>query len=113
MGRVPVGGGWQNGRMWKRPAQERREPGPSFGVGVQVHVEEPSTEREDDWTGEPTGVIVSNGAPRPDGLPISSRSGPIWLVAFDEPQYRRDGRGPFTEAAIPQSRLVAAEPMEY
>jgi hypothetical protein len=34
-----------------------------------------------------------------------------WLVAFDEPQFRRDGRGPFERASVEQVLLVAAEPI--
>jgi hypothetical protein len=84
---------------------------PGFGVGVQVYVVEPTLPGPDDWVGEPTGVIVSTGAAtlRSVGLPAGATTN--WLVVFDEPQYRRDGRGPFERAAIAQSLLVAAEPL--
>jgi hypothetical protein len=82
-----------------------------FGVGVQVHVPEAAWGDLDAWEGEPTGVIVSTGTARPDGANVPGPSGPVWVVAFDAPQYRRDGRGPFEQAEIRQSRLVAAEPI--
>ncbi|WP_433862357.1 hypothetical protein [Streptomyces sp. L7] len=35
-----------------------------------------------------------------------------WVVAFSEPQVRRDGSGPYETATIPAVLLVAAEPTE-
>ncbi|WP_431277022.1 hypothetical protein [Leifsonia poae] len=94
-----------------RTRKETTPSDPRFGVGVQVHVVEPVTQTGDDWVGEPTGVIVGTGAAslRSVSLPASGTSS--WLVAFDEPQFRRDGRGPFEQANIEQALLVAAEPI--
>jgi hypothetical protein len=95
--------------MWKRkPGRPRDEARtdprsslPGLGVGVQVYVREQAPPAAADWVGEPTGVIV---APV-DGLTT-------WLVAFSEPQWRRDGRGPYENAIIPSGLLVPAEPAE-
>jgi len=85
---------------------------PSFGVGVQVHVIEPATPSGDDWVGEPTGVIIAPGAASLRTVNLPAGPTTSWLVAFDEPQHRRDGRGPFERASIGQALLVAAQPIE-
>jgi hypothetical protein len=106
--------------MWRRkttPDPDDRQPdGPShlggaLGVGVQVYVRESDIPAGDDWVGEPTGVIVAPGerSLRTVSLPADRLT--TWVVAFDEPQYRRDGRGPAERATVPASRLVAAEPV--
>jgi hypothetical protein len=83
-----------------------------LGVGVQVHVLEGSPGTHDHWEGEPTGVIVSLGDSRPDGVVgIPRLKGQVWKVVFDEPQYRPDGTGPRESAEIPASLLVAAPPV--
>lgn len=98
--------------MWRRKDPGARDPHDhAFGVGVQVHVPEGADDELDAWEGEPTGVIVSAGTARPDGANVPGPSGPVWVVAFDGPQFRRDGRGPFLQADITQSRLVAADPI--
>jgi len=84
---------------------------PGFGVGVQVHVIEPTGDGGDDWVGEPTGVIVAPGAASLRTVNLPAGPTTSWLVAFDEPQFRRDGRGPFDRASIEQSLLVPAEPI--
>jgi hypothetical protein len=34
------------------------------------------------------------------------------VVAFDSPQYRADGRGPYERAEIVETSLIAAPPIE-
>ena len=96
--------------MWNRKEQVVADV--RFGVGVQVHVTEPEVAGGDDWVGEPTGVIVSPGTASLRSVNLPAGSTTSWVVAFDEPQYRRDGRGPFERASIEQHLLVAAEPLE-
>jgi hypothetical protein len=101
--------------VWRRRRDEQ-PAGPTgaagnglLGVGVQVHVIESSPGTSDHWEGEPTGVIVSLGDSRPDGVVgIPRLKGQVWKVVFDEPQYRPDGTGPLASAEIPASLLVAA-----
>ncbi|PSL38484.1 hypothetical protein CLV49_2109 [Labedella gwakjiensis] len=102
--------------VWRRKqdaadGQAAATPGASglLGVGVQVYVLEGSPGTHDHWEGEPTGVIVSLGDSRPDGVVgIPRLKGQVWKVVFDEPQYRPDGTGPRESAEIPASLLVAA-----
>ncbi|AGW41178.1 iron-dependent peroxidase [Leifsonia xyli subsp. cynodontis DSM 46306] len=106
--------------MWKRkPGRPRDEARtdprsslPGLGVGVQVYVREQAPPAAADWVGEPTGVIVA-----PGDRSVRNVYGPVdglttWLVAFSEPQWRRDGRGPYENAIIPSGLLVPAEPAE-
>src|SRR5438309_6817508 len=101
--------------MWKRSTKPETEAArtsqPAFGVGVQVYVREPDAPSSEDWVGEPTGVIVAPGSPTLRSVNLPSGDGTLWLIAFSEPQYRRDGRGPYERASIPQRLLVAAEPI--
>ncbi|MFF1878815.1 hypothetical protein [Leifsonia sp. NPDC058230] len=94
-----------------RNGKETPASDPRFGVGVQVHVVEPATPGGDDWVGEPTGVIIGTGAASLRSVNLPAGATTSWLVAFDEPQLRRDGRGPFERANIEQALLVAAEPI--
>ena len=94
-----------------RTRKEAPDSVPGFGVGVQVYVVEPVTISGDDWVGEPTGVIIGTGAASLRSVNLPAGSTTSWLVAFDEPQFRRDGRGPFERSNIEQSLLVAAEPI--
>ncbi|GAA1443560.1 hypothetical protein [Leifsonia poae] len=96
--------------MKKRSDAAASDPG--FGIGVQVHVIEPAVAGGDDWVGEPTGVIVAPGAASLRSVNLPAGSTTNWMVAFDEPQFRRDGRGPFERASIEQALLVAADPIE-
>ena len=104
--------------MWKRStktqteAASMAESAPGFGVGVQVYVREPDVPGGEDWVGEPTGVIIAPGSPTLRGVNLPADDGTLWQVAFGEPQYRRDGRGPYERASIPQGLLVAADPIE-
>lgn len=61
------------------------------------------------WEGTPTGVIVAAGERELVGYP-THRAGAAgsWLVAFDEPAYRADGRGPIDRASVPARLLVPA-----
>ncbi|WP_243696934.1 hypothetical protein [Labedella endophytica] len=103
--------------MWRRNQNDPIDQAAAaasglLGVGVQVHVVEGSEGTHDHWEGEPTGVIVSLGDSRPSGVVgIPRLKGQVWKVAFDEPQYRPDGKGPYETAEIPASLLVAAPPV--
>lgn len=85
---------------------------PAFGVGVQVYVREQEPQSGDDWVGEPTGVIIAPGAASLRSVNLPAGDVTSWLVAFSEPQHRRDGRGPYEQATIAQALLVAADPVE-
>lgn len=85
---------------------------PAFGVGVQVYVREPQEQSGDDWVGEPTGVIIAPGAASLRSVNLPAGDVTSWLVAFSEPQQRRDGRGPYEQATIAQALLVAADPID-
>jgi hypothetical protein len=65
------------------------------------------------WEGTPTGVIVAVGERGLVGYP-NHRAGASgsWLIAFDEPAYRRDGTGPFERASVPTRLLVPAPQLE-
>lgn len=104
--------------MWRRTQHDRpaddagaaRRSGLGLGVGVQVYVRERIPVGSDDWVDEPTGVIIA-----PGDRSLRNVYGPAdglttWTVAFSEPQYRRDGRGPYETAIVPASLLVAEEP---
>lgn len=87
--------------------------GSAFGIGVLVHVSESPTQAEDAFRGEPTGVIVGLGSQLPQqGVTAQTRQGRTWVVAFDEPQFLPDGRGPFERATLSEEYLVAAPPVE-
>ncbi|MFE4469590.1 hypothetical protein ACFRFH_12325 [Leifsonia sp. NPDC056824] len=79
---------------------------------MQVYVLEQEPPSPDDWPGEPTGVIIARAdrSIRSISLPNDGFTG--WVVAFSEPQLRRDGDGPYETAIIPAVLLVAAEPAE-
>lgn len=102
--------------MWNRrgprPARDPRAAVPGLGVGVQVYVVEREPASGDDWPGEPTGVIVASGARDMRTVSLPTDGLTTWVVAFSEPQRRRDGRGPFETAVIPSALLVAAEPAD-
>ncbi len=105
--------------MWRRKTNPEAAGAPSaetaagsLGVGVQVYVRESDPPAGDDWVGEPTGVIVAPGERSLRSVSLPADRLTTWVVAFSEPQYRRDGRGPAEAATVPASRLVAAEPLE-
>lgn len=94
-----------------RPPRDPRDAVPGLGVGVQVYVVENEPPAGTDWPDEPTGVIIAPGdrGLRQVSLPTDGYT--TWLVAFSEPQRRRDGSGPCETAVIPSALLVAADPM--
>ena len=102
--------------MWKRdrprPPRDPRATTPGLGVGVQVYVVEQEPPSSDDWPGEPTGVIIANGERTMRSISLPNDGFTHWIVAFSEPQLRRDGSGPYETASIPAALLVAAEPAE-
>jgi hypothetical protein len=89
------------------------ERGDVFGVGMQVYVLDDPGAGAEGWVGDPTGVIVSvahsAGAGPLGRLRLGGRT---WVVAFDSPQYRADGRGPYERAEIVETSLIAAPPIE-
>jgi hypothetical protein len=101
--------------MWNRSRADQEQTAGQdlggLGVGVQVWVREQETPSGDGWVGEPTGVIVARGERGVRAVARPSDGLTTWVVAFSEPQHRRDGRGPYASATIPASLLVAAEPM--
>ena len=97
--------------MWKRSTKPGTEDVPAFGVGVQVYVREPDAPGGEDWVGEPTGVIIAPGSPTLRSVNLPAGDGTLWQIAFSAPQFRRDGRGPYERASIPQRLLVAADPI--
>ncbi len=98
--------------MWNRSEKQAARTAPAFGVGVQVYVREPEVPSGEDWVGEPTGVIIAPGSPTLRSVNLPAGDGTLWMVAFSEPQHRRDGRGPYDRVSIPQGLLVAADPID-
>lgn len=96
--------------VWRR--RERHDPTKpeeSFGVGVQVHVVDDERQGPRGWVGDPTGVIIASASSLAQGaFEVERLSGRVWIVAFDEPQYRADGVGPFERAEVPEYLLVTA-----
>jgi hypothetical protein len=91
--------------MTDRPAPDDSP----LGVGAQVFVVEDAHVGPEGWVGDPTGVIVARGSAVAYGaIDSSGLMGRTWLVAFDEPQYRADGRGPYERAEVSERLLVAA-----
>lgn len=94
-------------RRRERPAVER--PDEAFGVGVQVHVIDDDGQGSMGWVGDPTGVIIAGATGIAHGaFEVQRLSGRVWVVAFDEPQYRADGSGPVERAEVPEYLLVTA-----
>lgn len=103
---------WKRDRPRPRPPRDPREAMPGLGVGVQVYVVEQEPPSSDDWPGEPTGVIIASGDRSLRHVSLPNDGFTTWVVAFSEPQLRRDGSGPYETAVIPSALLVAAEPAE-
>ena len=97
--------------MWRRRNAPEEPSRPGLGVGVQVHVVAHEPASGEDWVGEPTGVIIAPGDRSLRNVSLPSDRLTTWVVAFSEPQTRRDGRGPYETATIPASFLVAADPV--
>ena len=61
------------------------------------------------WAGEPIGVIVAPGGNQLVGYPGVGE--PLsWTVAFEDPVYTEDGRGPFERATVLSRQLVPVDP---
>ena len=103
--------GWLQ-RLRTEPALLSARSDPPFGIGGMVIVlSDPGT--RDAWEGTPTGVIVAVGERELVGYPNHRAGGSSsWLVAFDEPAYRADGRGPYERASVPTRLLVPAPAVE-
>lgn len=100
--------------MWNRdrprPPRDPRVAVTGLGIGVQVYIVEQQPPSSDDWPGEPTGVIIAPGDRGLRNVSLPTDGFTTWLVAFSEPQRRRDGSGPYETAVVPSALLVAAEP---
>lgn len=103
--------------MWNR----KRRPsdgdsdgarGAGLGIGALVRVVD-TTEGGEQWveadgSPEPIGLIVAPGGNQIVGYPGVGE--PLsWTVAFDEPVYTKDGRGPFERATVLSRQLVPVE----
>jgi hypothetical protein len=90
-------------------ASQRDDDADKLGVGMQVVIKPDESQGDDDWAGEPSGVIVS----RDDNIMFgtSGTSGSrsvVWVVVFDAPQFLKSGRGPFHESRVAGWRLEQA-----
>lgn len=84
-----------------------------FGVGDQVIVKHDAADGSRDWAGEPSGEIVASASNHGWELIVGEMSADFsWVVSFDEPQYLKDGSGPFTETTVEARRLVHAPTSE-
>ncbi|PCN47658.1 hypothetical protein Csp2054_11125 [Curtobacterium sp. 'Ferrero'] len=87
----------------RRSPTPRPDDRPGLGIGALVQVVD--TDRGGErWADEPLGVIVAPGGNQLGG---SQRT---WTVAFAEPAYTTDGRGPFERATVLSRQLVPVEP---
>jgi hypothetical protein len=91
----------------RRPRPTPADQTGSLGIGALVQVVDSG--RDDAWIDEPIGLIVAPGGQQlagyaGAGVPVA------WTVAFDEPAYTKDGRGPYERATVPSRLLVAVEP---
>ncbi len=91
------------GRVFGRrsPTSRPDEPGVGIGALVQVVNGDRGGER---WAGDPVGVVVAPGGNQIGGLQRA------WVVAFDEPVYTEDGRGPYERATVLTRQLVPLTP---
>ena len=96
--------------VWRRREKQGAERAEEvFGVGVQVHVIDDERQGTMGWVGDPTGVIIASATGLANGaFEVQRLSGRVWIVAFDEPQYRADGAGPFDRAEVPEFLLMTA-----
>jgi hypothetical protein len=99
----------------KRRPTTADEPAPrgALGIGALVRVVPTATGGEEwveaDGSPEPIGLIVAPGGNQLVGYPGVGE--PLsWTVAFDEPVYTKDGRGPFERATVLSRQLVPVEP---
>ncbi|UBQ04022.1 hypothetical protein [Curtobacterium sp. TXMA1] len=76
-----------------------------LGLGIGALVQVVDTDRGgEQWADEPIGVIVAPGGVQLGGTQRT------WTVAFDEPAYTKDGRGPFERATVLGRQLVPVGP---
>lgn len=82
---------------------------PDFGVGDQVIIKHDSRDGSRDWVGEPSGEIVAAAEEQGWAWVVGEMSADFpWIVVFDEPQYLKDGTGPFERTAVAAWRLIPA-----
>ncbi|WP_132100400.1 hypothetical protein [Curtobacterium sp. PhB146] len=88
----------------RRSPKPRPDDAPGLGIGALVQVID-SAEGGERWADEPIGVIVAPGGNQIVGYPGVGE--PLsWTVAFEEPVYTKDGRGPFERATVLSRQLV-------
>ncbi|MDM7889169.1 hypothetical protein QUG98_11990 [Curtobacterium sp. RHCJP20] len=96
------------GRRARSPRNDDgARPGESggLGLGIGALVQVVDTDRGgEQWADEPIGVIVAPGGVQLGGTQRT------WTVAFDEPAYTKDGRGPFERATVLGRQLVPVGP---
>lgn len=83
----------------RRSPSPRPDDAPGLGIGALVQVIDTDRGGEQ-WADEPIGVVVAPGGSQIGGTPRT------WTVAFDEPAYTKDGRGPFERATVLSRQLV-------
>lgn len=92
------------GRVFGRRSPSPR-PDDSAGLGIGALVRVVALDHGgEQWADEPIGVVVAPGGVQIGGLQRT------WTVAFDEPAYTQDGRGPFERATVLGRQLVPVEP---
>ncbi|MDP9737036.1 MULTISPECIES: hypothetical protein [unclassified Curtobacterium] len=94
------------GRRARSPRpDDGARPGDPGGLGIGALVQVVDLERGgEQWEGEPIGVIVAPGGVQLGGTQRT------WTIAFDEPAYTKDGRGPFERATVLGRQLVPVTP---
>ncbi|WP_083403972.1 hypothetical protein [Curtobacterium sp. MCBA15_001] len=102
----------------RRPTPDADQPGGAgLGIGALVRVVPAADGGGEHWvegdgSPEPIGLIVAPGGNQIVGYPGVGE--PLsWTVAFDEPVYTKDGRGPFERATVLSRQLVPVEPDRY
>jgi hypothetical protein len=88
----------------RRSPSPRPDDRPGLGIGALVQVVDPGQQGGEHWADEPIGVIVAPGGSQLGGTQRT------WTIAFDEPAYTTDGRGPFERATVLSRQLVPVEP---
>ncbi|MGN8051389.1 hypothetical protein ACTJKO_17040 [Curtobacterium sp. 22159] len=91
----------------RRSPSPQPDDRPGLGIGALVQVV-PTDRGGERWAGEPIGVIVAPGGNQLVGYPGVGE--PLsWTVAFEDPVYTEDGRGPFERATVLSRQLVPIE----
>lgn len=76
---------------------------------VQVIVKHDPNDGSRDWVDEPTGEVIGPADDQLWDAVVGEMSADFpWLVAFDSPQYLKDGTGPFTQGTVAGWRLERA-----